>query len=50
MHIILGYTVKGEVYVIGYTGSRKRAERFVEDYDDVNGEYYRVEIQTSHNI
>lgn len=50
MHIIIGYTVKGEVFVIGHTASRAKAERFIENYDDINGEYYRVEIQTSHNI
>lgn len=50
MFIIIGTTPKGEVFVIGHTSSRKRAERFVNDYDVVNGEYSIVEFQYSRSI
>lgn len=50
MHIIIGYTPKGEVFVIGHTTSRARAERFVNDYDTVNGEYSAVEMQYSRSL
>lgn len=50
MYIIIGTTPKGEVFVVGYTTSRKRAERFVEDYDVVNGEYSTVEMQYSRSL
>lgn len=50
MYILIGFTPKGEVFVIGHTTSRARAERFVEDYDVVNGEYSSVEMQYSRSL
>lgn len=50
MFVIFGFTPKGEMFVIGHTSSRKRAERFVETYDVVNGEYSSVEMQYSRSL
>lgn len=48
MHIIIGYTPKGEVYVIGHTTSRAKAEKWVADHPNgMNDEYDLVERQTS---
>ncbi|QFP95357.1 hypothetical protein SEA_YUUY_28 [Microbacterium phage YuuY] len=50
MFIIIG-SVKGEIFVIGHTTSRKRAERFVEDYPNgKEGEYNWVEMQYSRSL
>ena len=50
MYILIGTTPKGEIFVIGHTTSRKRAERFVRDYNVENGEYSCVEMQYSRSI
>lgn len=50
MYIIIGTTPKGEVFVIGHTTSRKKAENFVKDYDVDNGEYASVELQYSRSL
>jgi hypothetical protein len=50
MYILIGTTPKGEVFVIGHTTSRKRAERFVNEYDVETGEFSQVEMQYSRNI
>lgn len=50
MNIIIGY-FKGEAYVIGYTGSKARAERWVADHPHgLNDEYDYVECQISHSL
>ena len=51
MFIIIGYTYKGEIFVIGHTSSRKRAERFVNDFPaDGTEEYREVEMQYSRSL
>lgn len=48
--IIIG-SIKGEVFVIGHTSSRRRADRFVDDYPHgVNDEYDWIEAQHSSPI
>ncbi|AUX83366.1 hypothetical protein FDJ34_gp28 [Microbacterium phage Eleri] len=50
MFIIIG-SFKGEVFVVGHTSSRKRAERWVEQYPHgEQGEYNWVEFQYSRSI
>ncbi|AVR56294.1 hypothetical protein PBI_ETNA_29 [Microbacterium phage Etna] len=50
MFIIIGYS-KGEAFVVGHTGSRKRAERWVEDFPHgTQDEYDYVEMQVSHSL
>jgi hypothetical protein len=47
MWVIIG-SIKGEVFVIGHTSSRRRADRFVDDFPHgVNDEYEWVETQHS---
>lgn len=51
MYIIIGYTHKGEIFVIGYTTSRKRAERYVNDFPDSGTDEYRsVEMQYGRSL
>lgn len=51
MFIIIGYTHKGEVFVIGHTASRKRAERFVNDFPRGGTDEYReVEMQYGRSL
>ncbi|QBZ73017.1 hypothetical protein SEA_MRWORLDWIDE_29 [Microbacterium phage MrWorldwide] len=50
MHILIGY-FKGEAFIIGHTGSKARAERFIADYPHgKNDEFDYVERQTSHSL
>lgn len=50
MYIILG-SIKGEVFVIGHTTSRAKADRFVSDSPHgKNDEYSWVEAQHSRSI
>lgn len=50
MNIIIGY-FKGEAFVIGHTGSRDRAERWVAQHPHgLNDEYDYVEFQSSRSI
>ena len=50
MHIIIG-SIKGEVFVIGHTTSKARAERWVEQHPHgLNDEYDWVERQSSHSL
>lgn len=50
MYILIGY-FKGEAFVIGHTGSKARAERWVEDHPHgEKDEFDYVERQSSHSI
>ena len=50
MHIIIGY-FKGEAFVVGYTTSKARAERWVEDHPHgINDEFDSVERQVAHSL
>jgi hypothetical protein len=50
MHIIIG-SIKGEVFVIGHTTSKARAERWVEQHPHgLNDEYDWVERQSSQSL
>lgn len=50
MYVIIGYTPKGEAFVVGHTTSAKKAQAFIDRYDTANGEYVEVEAQYSRNI
>ncbi|QFG04699.1 hypothetical protein SEA_CHICKENKING_29 [Microbacterium phage ChickenKing] len=50
MHIIIGYS-KGEAFVVAHTGSKNRAQRWIEDYPNgENDEFDYVEVQVSHSL
>ncbi|AUX82927.1 hypothetical protein PBI_POCKET_28 [Microbacterium phage Pocket] len=50
MHIIIGY-FKGEAFVVGHTGSKARAERWIEQHPHgINDEFDYVERQSSHSL